>query len=91
MGTDDIDEILNYSMMLHAILKYIKDAENASLKNKMSGLQKKDFVINLIKYNMSNIYQNHSSIINAMIDTLIHVSNNPGILKADNRIRKYSK
>ena len=91
MGTGDLNESLNYSMMVNAILKYMKDAENRSSLHKMTGLQKKDFVINLIKYNMSNIYQNHSSIINAMIDTLIHVSNNPSILKADNRIRKYSK
>ena len=41
MGTDDLNESLNYSMMVSAILKYMKDAENRSSLHKMTGLQKK--------------------------------------------------
>ena len=30
MGTDDLDDVLNYSIMANAILKYIKDIEKDS-------------------------------------------------------------
>jgi len=82
MGTDDLDESLNCSMMMNAILKYMKDAENVSLNNKMTGLQKKDFVIKMVK-NIPQVYNEHSHLIGALIDSLILVSNNPNVLKAD--------
>ena len=84
MGTDDLNESLNYSMMVNAILKYMKDAENRSSLHKMTGLQKKDFVIEMIK-NIPNVYE-HSQLISAMIDSFIQVSNNPNIIKADRPI-----
>ena len=84
MGTDDLNESLNYSMMVSAILKYMKDAENRSSLHKMTGLQKKDFVLEMIK-NIPNVYE-HSQLISAMIDSFIQVSNNPNIIKADRPI-----
>ena len=47
MGTDDLNDVLNYSIMTNAILKYIKDAEGYSSQIKISGLQKKENVIDL--------------------------------------------
>jgi len=81
MGTDDLDEILNYSLVSNAILKYIKDAEMESSRSRMSGIKKKEFVIQSIKHNIPNIYDDHSLFISTMIDALILVSNNPSILK----------
>lgn len=81
MGTGDLNENLNYSMMVNAILKYMKDAENRSSLHKMTGLQKKDFVLEMVK-NIPNVCE-HSQLISAMIDSFIEVSNNPSILMAD--------
>ena len=83
MGTGDLDESLNCSMTINAILKYIKDVENSSLFHKMSGLQKKDAVLKMVQSNIPHIYDEHSHLIEALIDSLIHVSNHPSILKAD--------
>lgn len=84
MGTDDLNESLNYSMMVNAILKYMKDAENRSSLHKMTGLQKKDFVLEMAK-NIPNVYE-HSQLISVMIDSFIQVSNNPSIIMADRPI-----
>ena len=81
MGTDDLDEKLNYSIMSNAILKYIKDAEDESSRIKMSGLQKKDYVIKNVKHNMPHIHEKHSLFIDAMIDTIVSVSKDPSIVK----------
>ena len=86
MGIHNLDEILNYSMLLNAILKYIKDTENNSLVHKMSGLQKKEYVIKLIQNNIPNMYQGNELIIDVMIDALVHVSNTPSLLQADKQI-----
>ena len=83
MGTDNLNETLNCSMMTNAILKYMKDVENDSLRDKMTGLQKKDFVLKMVQNNIPHIYQEHSHLISAMIDSLVYVSNNPDIIKAD--------
>jgi len=83
MGTNDLDDVLNYSIMTNAILKYIKDAEGYSSQIKISGLQKKENVIQHIQHNMPLIYEKHSIFIDVMIDTLILVSNNPSVIKAD--------
>ena len=86
MGTDDLDDVLNYSIMANAILKYIKDIEISSSNITMSGLQKKENVINHIKHNMPLIYEKHSVFIGVMIDTLILVSNNPSVIKSDKKL-----
>lgn len=80
---DDLDQRLQHSMMSSAILKYIKDVENDSLQNLISGFKKKELVLKLIQNNMPALYQQHTILIDIMIDTLILVSNNPDILKAD--------
>ena len=83
MGTDELDNRLQHSMMLSAILKYIKDIENDSIQNKRTGLKKKELVIKLIQNNMPALYQENTILIDIMIDTFILVSNNPSILHAD--------
>lgn len=82
MGTNDIDDMHQYTTTLDTILKYIKDIEMESSKHPLSGLQKKEYVIKRIQH--MPIYQQHSLLIDAMIDSLILVSNHPNILKADN-------
>ena len=52
-----------------------------SSRSRMSGIKKKEFVIQSIKHNIPNIYDDHSLFISVMIDALILVSNNPSILK----------
>ena len=83
MGTNNLDDLLNYSMLSNAILKYIKDIENQSLLHHMSGLQKKEYVIKLIQNNIPTMYQENELIIDVMIDALVRVSNTPSLLKAD--------
>ena len=83
MGTGNLDELLNYSMLSNAILKYIKDIENQALLHQMSGLQKKEYVIKLIQNNIPTMYQENELIIDVMIDALVRVSNTPSLLKAD--------
>jgi len=83
MGTNNLDDLLNYSMLSNAILKYIKDIENQSLLHHMSGLQKKEYVIKLIQNNIPTMYQENELMIDVMIDALVRVSNTPSILKAD--------
>lgn len=80
MGIDDLNEKLNYSILLNAILKYIKDTEDISLKNNMSGLQKKTYVLNLIQDNIK--IDMNPLLIDVMIDSLIYVSNNPSVLQS---------
>lgn len=81
MGTDDLDEKLHYSIMSNAILKYIKDAEDESSRIKMSGLQKKEYVIKNVQHNMPHIHEKHSLFIDVMIDTIVSVSKDPSIVK----------
>ena len=83
MGTNNLDDLLNYSMLSNAILKYIKDIENQSLLHHMSGLQKKEYVIKLIQNNIPTMYQENELMIDVMIDALVRVSNIPSLLKAD--------
>ena len=83
MGTNNLDDLLNYSMLSNAILKYIKDIENQSLLHHMSGLQKKEYVIKLIQNNIPTMYQENELMIDVMIDALVRVSNTPSILKSD--------
>jgi hypothetical protein len=78
MGTDDLDERLQYSMMMNAILKYMKDTE--SITN-LSGLQKKERVLKYIR-NMPIIHEEHPLFIDVMIDTLVAVSNNPLLIRS---------
>jgi len=78
MGTNDLDESLDYSMMLSTILKYIKDTED--MFSNMSGLKKKEHVLQLIKENIKLEY--NPVLIDVMIDSLIYVSNNPTVLKS---------
>ena len=81
MGTNNLDDLLNYSMLSNAILKYIKDIENQSLLHHMSGLQKKEYVIKLIQNNIPTMYQENELMIDVMIDALVRVSNIPSLLK----------
>ena len=83
MGTNNLDDLLNYSMLSNAILKYIKDIENQSFLHHMSGLQKKEYVIKLIQNNIPTMYQENELMIDVMIDALVRVSNIPSLLKAD--------
>ena len=71
---------LSYTIASNMILQFIKDAEDKSLD--MTGSQKKSFVIEMIKKNIPQIYQDHSMLIDVVIDALVLVSNNPTLLKA---------
>lgn len=74
---------LSYSIASNMMLTFIKEAENKALENDMSGRQKKEFVIDMIKKNTPQIYRDHSLMIEVVIDALILVSNHPTILKAE--------
>lgn len=76
---------LNYSIATNLILTYMKNVEDKSKDTKLSGTQKKDFVMSLIKDNLPNLYEDHTFLIDAMIDTFILLSNNPTILKAEEK------
>ena len=71
---------LTYTIASNMILQFIRDAEDKALD--MTGVQKKSFVIEMIKKNIPQIYQDHSLLIDVFIDALVLVSNNPTILKA---------
>jgi len=70
---------LSYSIASNMILQFIKDAEDKALD--MTGVQKKAFVIGMIQKNLPKIYEDHSLLIDVVIDALVLVSNNPTILK----------
>ena len=82
MGTDDLDQRLYYSMISNIILKYIKDTEEESVHNTMSGLRKKEIVLQLVSKNAS-INKDNMILIDVMIDALIAVSNNPSLIRAE--------
>jgi hypothetical protein len=71
---------LTYTIASNMILQFMKDAENKALD--MTGAEKKSFVIEMIKKNLPQIYQDHSLLIDVTIDALVLVSNNPTLLKA---------
>lgn len=74
---------MDYGIAVDMILQFMKDAENKSLD--MDGKQKKDFVIALIEKNLPNVYKEHHLLLEVIIDTLVLVSNNPTIIKAQSK------
>lgn len=59
------------------ILKYMKVAEHTDLV----GLQKKEFVLEMIKKQLPDLYTDHKFMIDIMIDSIIVILNNPSIIK----------
>lgn len=74
---------MNYSTAISTVLQFMKSAENKSLD--MSGEQKKIFVVGLIKKNLPTLYDEHSLLLEVVIDTLVLISNNPSIIKASSK------
>lgn len=82
---------LNYTIVSNTILSYIKEAEKLpllSLTTKNDGYKKKEFVLKMIQENMPDIYENHGLLIDVIIDSIILVSNNPSIIKIEEKIIK---
>ena len=83
MGTELLGS--DYSNASKMVLQFIKDAEEKSLSEHMSGMKKKEFVIELIKENLPQFYTEHSLFIDVFIDTAVLVSNNPSVIKAEKK------
>jgi len=62
------------------ILKFMKDAESP-LTAPTTGIEKKEYVIGLIKSNLPQFYEDHSLFIDIFIDTIILVSKNPTVIR----------
>lgn len=80
-----MDDKLNYSFATNLILSYIKEVESNAVKNTMSGQQKKEKVIDLIKTNLPRVYDEHTLLIDCIIDAFVLISNHPEILKAQEK------
>jgi hypothetical protein len=59
----------------------MKDAKSP-LTPPTTGVEKKEYVIGLIKSNLPQFYEDHSFFIDIFIDTIILVSKNPTVIKA---------
>ena len=79
---------LNYSIATNLILTYIKDVEDKAVKTPLTGSQKKDFVMSIIKDTLPRLYEDHQFLIDFMVDSFILISNNPTILKAQEKCLK---
>tara|TARA_R110002126_G_scaffold253228_1_gene396257 strand:- start:115 stop:348 length:234 start_codon:yes stop_codon:yes gene_type:complete len=66
-------------------MSYIKEAEDGAVKTVMSGQQKKEIVLGLIKNNLPRVYDEHTLLIDCMIDAFVLISNNPKILQAQGK------
>lgn len=88
MGTDDLDERLQYSMIMNLVLKYMKDTEESQkdepVESRLSGIQKKEQVLQCIR-NMPIVYGQYSLFIDVVIDTLVSVSNDPSLIQSVKR------
>ena len=85
MDTNNMDLQELSSNCGKTILSLIKEVEDISAFNNMSGLKKKEYVITKLQSVLPDYYIQHKFIIDNMIDTIILVSNKPDLVKASTK------